>query len=172
MGALPSASLDLLAVLWAQTEAVSWLLLLLRSSQLWRDDSDGALLANHVSLCNYPSIYFQDLVLIKSLESELCVLIKLPVGHVGMLSVERRGWNNVQLVFCPAVWRRSGVARRRVAWGFHSHAAMLEDLRQTEIQFSSVSSEEKMTVLWWGYSRFYKSVLLISVIHLNGSDIF
>ena len=67
---------------------VEMVLIFLVTSPLWRDDSDGALLANHVSLHNYPSIYFQDLFLIKSHESELCVLIELLISHVGILTGE------------------------------------------------------------------------------------
>lgn len=67
---------------------VEMVLIFLVTCPLWRDDSDGALLANHVSLHNYPSIYFQDLFLIKSHESELCVQIELLISRVGILTGE------------------------------------------------------------------------------------
>lgn len=74
-----------------------------------QDDSDSALLANHVPLLNYASIYCQDLFLIINHESER-VLIKHPISHVGILTHEA-----------------AGTTQSEVASGYRKCAAVLED---------------------------------------------
>lgn len=62
-----------------------------------QDGSDRTLLANHVPLHNYRSIYCQGLILIKSHESA-CVLIKHPISHVGILTQRAVGTRHSGLV--------------------------------------------------------------------------
>lgn len=93
-----------------------------------KDGSDRTLLANHVPLHNYRSIYCQGLILIKSHESA-CVLIKHPISHVGILT-----WGR---------WRQGTVAWLEVAWGFSKCAAMLEKWK-----FHSCSSQTKRPLFW------------------------